>query len=61
MPRRGEPQFSDHRDCQTLTELTLDQLSRDGSFGRVRSYRKGAKVWRPDDRSNSIFFCVAAR
>jgi len=56
MPRRGEPQFSDHRDCQTLTELTLDQLSRDGSFGRVRSYRKGAKVWRPDDRSNSIFF-----
>lgn len=56
MPEGNVPQFADHRDCQTLTGLTLDHLPRGGSPGRVRRYRKGADVWRPDDRANSIYF-----
>lgn len=56
MPRGGEPQFTDHRDCQTLTGLTLEKLPRDGSLGRTRHYRKGANVWRSEDRANSVFF-----
>jgi CRP/FNR family cyclic AMP-dependent transcriptional regulator len=56
MPRGGEPQFTDHRDCQTLTGLTLEKLPRDGSLGRIRHYRKGANVWRPEDRANNVFF-----
>ncbi len=48
----------DHRPCQTLTKLTLDQMPRDGSRGRGRAYRKGAMVWRPEDRADSIFFML---
>lgn len=45
-----------HQDCQTLTELTIEHLPRDGSLGRSFSYRKGGYVWQPDDRQDKIFF-----
>lgn len=45
-----------HQDCQTLTELTIEHLPRDGSLGRALSYRKGGYVWQPDDRQDQIFF-----
>lgn len=48
----------DHRPCQTLTELTLAHMPRDGSHGGARMYRKGTMVWRPEDRSDSIFFLL---
>ncbi len=45
-----------HQDCQTLTELTIEYLPRDGSLGRVLRYRKGAFVWQPDDLQDKIYF-----
>lgn len=51
----------EHRACQTLTELTLAHMPRDGAHGRARSYRKGATVWRPDDRADSIFFLLSGQ
>ncbi len=48
----------EHRACQALTELTLAHMPRDGAHGRARSYRKGATVWRPGDRADSIFFLL---
>ncbi len=52
---------SAHRACQALTELTLAHMPRDGAHGRARSYRKGATVWRPDDRADSIFFLLSGQ
>ncbi len=51
-PRR----FSNHLSCQAMTGLTLEHLPEDGSLGRVRTYRKGADLWRPDDRADRIYF-----
>ncbi|MGI8899199.1 MAG: Crp/Fnr family transcriptional regulator [Pyrinomonadaceae bacterium] len=48
----------DHQNCQTLTDLVLEHLPRDGSHGRARRFAKGAEVWRPDDRADSIFFLL---
>ncbi len=31
-------------------------MPRDASIGKLRRYRKNGDVWKPDDRSNSIFF-----
>ncbi len=45
-----------HQDCQTLTELTIEHLPRDGSLGHIFSYRKGDYVWQPDDVQNQIYF-----
>jgi len=45
-----------HQDCQTLTELTVEHLPRDGSLGRVFNYHKGAYVWQPDDIQDQIYF-----
>lgn len=50
------PQFSDHRICETLTGLTLNQLPRDGSLGRVRDYDQGSFVWQVGDPANRIYF-----
>jgi CRP-like cAMP-binding protein len=30
-------------------------MPRDGSRGRIKSYRKNSSVWRPDDRADSIY------
>lgn len=56
MPRENAPQFPDHRTCNTLTGLTLDQLPRDSSLGCVRHYDQGANIWYPDDRADRIYF-----
>jgi len=56
MPKENIPPLPDHGDCEILTGLTVDSMPRDGSLGHSRSYRKGSDVWKPDDRSDSIFF-----
>jgi len=56
MPKENIPPLPDHGDCEILTGLTVDSMPRDGSLGHSRSYRKGGDVWKPDDRSDSIFF-----
>ncbi len=56
MPKENIPPLPDHGDCEILTGLTVDSTPRDGSLGHSRSYRKGSDVWKPDDRSDSIFF-----
>ncbi len=48
----------DHRDCEVLTGLTVDSVPRDGSLGRTHNFRKGSNVWKPDDRSEGIFFLL---
>ena len=45
-----------HGDCQTLTELTIEHLPRDGSLGRVELYDKNAVVWQPDNLQDQIYF-----
>ena len=36
--------------------MMVEHLPRERSLGRVRRYRKGMDVWRPDDRADSVFF-----
>jgi len=48
--------FPEHRTCVTLTELSTEQLPRDGSIGRRRKFRNGAAVWQPEDRADRIYF-----
>lgn len=48
--------FPEHRACVTLTELSAEQLPRDGSIGRRRKFRNGAAVWQPEDRADRIYF-----
>jgi CRP-like cAMP-binding protein len=50
---------NEHRNCQTLTQLTLDHIPRDGSLGRIRRYRAGADVWQPDDRQDRLYFLLS--
>ncbi|MDQ3181886.1 MAG: cyclic nucleotide-binding domain-containing protein, partial [Acidobacteriota bacterium] len=45
-----------HRDCQTLTELTIEHLPHDGSLGRLLRYHKDSFVWQPDDPQDKIYF-----
>lgn len=56
MPEDDQLRFSNHLPCQTLTGLALEQLPEDGSLGRRKRYRKGADIWRPDDRADRIYF-----
>lgn len=56
MPENEPQQLSTHLACQKLTGITLEHLPRDGSLGRVRSFAKGADIWRPDDRADRIYF-----
>ena len=55
------PQFPHHRDCESLTGITLDHLPRDGSLGRVRRFAKGAYLWQPDDVADRIYFLRKGR
>ena len=50
------PSLPDHKDCEILAGLTAESVPRDGSLGRVGSYRKDNFIWQPDDRSDSLFF-----
>ena len=61
MPKNNIPPLPDHYDCEVLTGLTVENVPRDGSLGRARSYRKGADVWKPDDRSDGIFFLISGQ
>lgn len=56
MPKPEAHPFSSHLACQTLTGLTLEHVAADNSLGRIRQYRKGADIWRPDDRADRIYF-----
>lgn len=56
MVQDDQLRFSNHISCQNLTGLTLEQLPQDGTLGQLRHLRKGADVWRPDDRADRIFF-----
>ena len=53
--------FPHHRDCESLTGITLDHLPRDGSLGRVRQYAKGKNVWHSDDAADRIYFLRRGR
>lgn len=46
----------DHRTCQTLTEITLQHLPEKGGLGRLRSFKRGNDIWRPDDQSDRVYF-----
>ncbi len=48
--------FNRHKDCQTLTELTIKHLPQDGSLGRRLRYRKDSFIWDADDRQDRIYF-----
>ena len=61
MPQNSAHRFVRHRGCQALTELTLNQLPRDGSIGAERRHAKGASIWRPDASADSIFFLRRGR
>jgi CRP-like cAMP-binding protein len=56
MAKDDSLRFTNHLSCHTLTGLTLEHLSKDGSVGRVRRYGKGADIWRPEDRADRIYF-----
>lgn len=56
MPQSNIPPLPDHHDCEILTGLTVESIPRDGSLGQARNYRKGDSIWKPDDRSDSVFF-----
>ena len=45
-----------HRDCETLTELTIEHLPQDGSLGQNVEFRKGDFVWQPEDVQDRIYF-----
>ena len=54
--KRSSFPFAEHRTCVTLTELSTEQLPRDGSIGRRRKFRNGTDVWHPEDRADRIYF-----
>lgn len=56
MSRHDALQFPDHRACEALTGLTLNQLPHDGSLGRVRRYDPGTYVWQAGDPADRIYF-----
>jgi CRP-like cAMP-binding protein len=56
MPQENIPPLPDHQDCEVLTGLTIGSVPTDNSLGRARNVRKGSSVWKPDDRSDGIFF-----
>ena len=56
MSRILTPKFRLHRDCEALTELTLNHLPRDGSLGQSRRCHKGSTVWYHNDLADSVYF-----
>ena len=61
MPLGKTFSLPDHKDCETLTGLLVESIPRDGSLGITRSYRKGSEIWKPDDRSDSIFLLYSGQ
>ena len=58
MSKKNLSELVNHHNCETLTSLTVENATRDGLLGTTRRYAKDANVWRPDDRSDSIFFLL---
>jgi CRP/FNR family cyclic AMP-dependent transcriptional regulator len=56
MSQENIPSLRDHRDCEVLTGLTYESVPKDNSLGHAHSIKKGGSVWKPDNRSDSIFF-----
>lgn len=48
--------FADHRECETLTRLTVENVPRDGSLGRTQKFGKSADIWQTDDKADSFYF-----
>jgi len=56
MAKDNQLRFSNHLSCHTLTGLSLEHLPKDSSLGSTKRFRKGADLWRPDDRADRIYF-----
>ena len=48
--------FNHHKDCEALTELTIEHLPKDGSLGRKLRHCKDSFIWDADDRQDKIYF-----
>ena len=56
--KKNELEFpqGEHRNCETLTGLTIEHLPRDGSLGRLHRFREHADVWHADDKQDRLYF-----
>ncbi len=53
---KAEFPSGEHGDCSVLTALTIEHLPPDGSLGEPFGFERGANVWQPGDRSDSLYF-----
>ena len=53
--------YGEHEDCRALTTLTFTSIPKDGSLGKKHDYKKNGVVWRPGDKSDSLFFVQHGR
>ena len=60
MPQENIPALPDHRDCEVLTDLTINSVPRDDSLGRALSERAAMFGSQTTARTVS-FFCIAGR
>ena len=51
----------EHADCRALTSLTLENIPKDGTLGQKQGYERNTIVWRPDDRSDRLYFVLRGR
>jgi CRP-like cAMP-binding protein len=56
MTKNNDLRFTNHLPCHELTSFTLERLPKDSTLGRIKRFRKGADIWRPDDRADRIYF-----
>ena len=50
--------LAEHQACEMLTRLTIEQVPRDGSLGRIRKIRKDVDIWQSEDPGDRLFFLV---
>lgn len=48
--------FAEHRDCGTLTRLSIEHMPRDRSIGRRRKFRKNSEIWQSEDSDDRVYF-----
>lgn len=53
---KPEPQLPEHRDCMTLTGLTLEHLPSDRSIGHSHHFPKGSFLWTAESTGHSLYF-----
>lgn len=51
----------EHQNCQTLTDLVLEHLPRDGSQGRARRFAKGRTCGDRTTTRTASSFCSTAK